>query len=90
MIEKLTNLAKSVSESGAGDASIDNDNVGIGGSTFSVSGYRCHDDAVHCLISCLSSDLFIRGDEAINCNDECENRDDDCSQRVLIQSHCHQ
>ena len=80
------------SESRAGDASTNDDNAGVGGisrSTFSVSGYHCHNDAVHCLDSHLSGDLFLHNDEAINRNDKRKNRDDDCSQRVLIQSHCH-
>ena len=92
MKENLTDLAESVSESGAGDASTDDDNVGVSGvsgSTFSVSG-RGRGDAVHRgLGSRLSSDLFVGGDVAINRNDERENRDDDRSQRVLIQSHRH-
>ena len=77
-------------ESRAGDASTNDDNVDVGSvsrSTFSVSGCRCHDDAVHLLDSHLSGDLFLHNDEAINRNDKRENRDDDCSQCVLIQSH---
>ncbi|KAF3975495.1 hypothetical protein CMV_001248 [Castanea mollissima] len=62
MIENLTDLAKSVSESGASDASTYDDNIGVGnisGSTFSVSGHRRHGDIVHHLSSHYSSDLFF-------------------------------
>ena len=94
MIENLTDLVKSVSESRAGDVSTDDDNVSVSsvsGSTFSISSRsRGRGDAVHCLGLRLSSDLFLHNDEAINRNDECKNRDDDHSQRVLIQSHRHQ
>jgi len=92
MIENLTDLAKSVSKSKASDASIDDDNVdvgGVSGSTFSVSSCHCRNDTVHSLGSRLSSNLFLRGDEAINCTDERKNRDDNCSQHALIQSHRH-
>ena len=76
MIENLTDLAESVSESEASNASTDDDNVdvgGVSGSTFSVSSCRRRNDAVHSLGSHLSSDLFLRGDEAINHTDECKN-----------------
>ena len=79
-------------ESGASNTSTNNDNVSIGGvsrSTFSVSRRCCCGDAVHCLGSRLSNNLFLTDDEAINHNDSRENRDDDRSQRVLIQSHRH-
>nr|POE92019.1 hypothetical protein CFP56_32657 [Quercus suber] len=89
MIENLTNLAESVSESIAGDANIDDDNVGVGGSTFSIRGRHCHSDVVHRLDLRLSSDLFLRSDEVINRNNEHKNRDNNRSQRVLIQSHRH-
>ena len=86
MIENLTDLDERVSESEVGYASTDDDNVGISGSTFSVSDGG---DVVHRLGLRLSSDLFLRGDKAINRNDERENQDDDRFQRVLIQSHRH-
>ena len=92
MIENLTDLAESVSESEASNASTDDDNVdvgGVSGSTFSVSSCRRRNDAVHSLGSHLSSDLFLRGDEAINHTDERKNRDDNRSQHALIQSHRH-
>ena len=74
MIENVIDLA----ESGAGDANTDDDNVGIGGvsgSTFSISGRRHRGDVVHRLGSRLSSELFLRGNKAINRNDKRENQD---------------
>ena len=76
-MENLTDLAESVSESGVGDASTDDDNVGVGG------------NVVHRLGSRLSNDLFLHSNKPINRTDECENRDDDHFQRVLIQCHRH-
>ena len=92
MKENLTDLAESVSESGADNVSTNDDNVGVGNvneSTFSISSCHHHSNAVHRLGSHLPNDLFLCSDEAINHNNEHKNQDDDRSQRLLIQSHCH-
>ena len=80
-----------MSESGAGDAGSDDDNVGVGvsGSTFSFSG----GDAVHGLASRvwrISTVIVVLllGHKSIN-RHERENRGQDPSQRVLIH-HFHQ